>query len=95
MAVGKIIATIRKSKRLKQKELAEQTNIPVTVLSKIENEKLEPGMGHLKKIAKSLGIPAEILMLVSLNPNSIPEHKRKDFQIIRDMAAETFITKNK
>ncbi len=55
------------------------TEIPVTVLSRIENGKRVPSIKHIQKIAKSLNVPAPILMFLSMEKDEIPENKRAEF----------------
>ena len=91
MGIGETIVGIRQSKRLKQKDLADLTEIPVTVLSKIENNKREPSMKHLRKLSEALKIPYEVLMLLSLDPKSIPTEKKESFDSIISLINDTFI----
>ena len=77
---GKVISGIRKRKKMKQIEFAQMTGVPVTVLSKIENGKRIPSQKQVEKIAKAFNIPSQILRLLSLNVNEVPEDKR-DFMV--------------
>lgn len=57
MAVGKNIKLFRINANLKQKELAAKLEIKDSYLSLIENEKKEPSLSLLKKIAEVLNVP--------------------------------------
>ena len=53
--IGDNIKRIRKEKGLKQKELAERLNMPISTLANYENNKREPDFATLKAIANELG----------------------------------------
>ena len=57
MKIGTIIKNIRKSKRIKQKDLASKLGISNSYLSSIENNKREPSMELTKALANYLEIP--------------------------------------
>ncbi|MEZ4910626.1 MAG: helix-turn-helix transcriptional regulator [Saprospiraceae bacterium] len=76
MEIGDVISKWRNEKGIKQMELALSSNIPVTVLSKIENGKRQPNLNQLSRISDNLEIPLPILLLVSMDINKIPEDKR-------------------
>ncbi len=56
MNVGSRIKEIRLAKNLSQKEVALSTGINRGQFSRIENDKVEPNLASLKKIAKVLGV---------------------------------------
>lgn len=84
MSLGSTIAKWRKKKGIKQKDLAVQTGISVSVLSLIEKDRRPPNQGHLEKIGDALGVPYQVLMFLSLPQEDIPAGKRADFIEISD-----------
>jgi transcriptional regulator with XRE-family HTH domain len=79
MSLGDTIAKLRKSKGIKQKDMSTITGISLSVLSKIENDSRKPNLEHLEKIAKSFGMPKEILMFLNLDENDLPDKYKQDF----------------
>lgn len=57
MSVGKSIKLFRVHANIKQKELAHKLGIKESYLSQLENEKKEPSLSLLKKIAGALDVP--------------------------------------
>lgn len=84
MDIGNVISEWRSHKNLKQFQLAQDANIPVTVLSKIENGKRKPNLIQLEKISSALDIPLPILMFLSLNIDDIKEDRRNVFLNIKN-----------
>lgn len=55
--IGGKIRSIRASKGLSLKELAEKTNLTASFLSQIERDLAEPSITSLRNIAEALGVP--------------------------------------
>lgn len=66
MKIGDNIKRIRKEKGLKQKELAEKLNMPVSTLANYENNKREPNLDTIHLIASALDT-LEVFLLKSDN----------------------------
>ncbi len=60
MSVGRNIKLFRINAGLKQKDLARLVGVNIQHLSAIENDKKEPSLSLLKKIAKELSVPLSI-----------------------------------
>ena len=54
--LGKRIRDLRKSRGISQEDLALQAKMTRTYLAQIENGKVNPSIGKIKKIAESLNI---------------------------------------
>ncbi len=80
MNIGKVIADWRRHRNMRQNKLAEKADIPVSVLSKIENGKRNPNFTHLEKISKIIGLPVPILMFLSMEKGDVPDEKREEFE---------------
>ncbi len=81
MSVGSKIREIRKLYGITQVELAEACGIDDSTVRKYESGRLNPKPATIEKIAKGLGVPAEIL--TSVNVDSETAMKRL-FSIFQD-----------
>lgn len=57
MTIGERIYYCRTEKHMTQKELGQRAGINSVVISRYENDVLNPKIGTLKKIADALGVP--------------------------------------
>jgi transcriptional regulator with XRE-family HTH domain len=62
MNVGKGIKFVRLAADLRQGDMAKRLDISQNYLSLIENNKAEPSLGLLKRIAAEFGVPASFLL---------------------------------
>lgn len=63
--IGTRIKQLRKEKGLKQKDLADRTQIPYSTFANYENNKREPSQEQIKKIAVALGVSEYELLGIS------------------------------
>lgn len=82
MNYGKAIHTVRKQKKLSQKDFSKLVGIDQSYLSMIENNKKRPSTKLLDKISESLEVPIPILFFFSLSENDIPNHKKELFRLV-------------
>lgn len=75
MNIGQAIVTIRKARKMTQKELAERCGISQNALVELEKNRSRPAMATLKKLKNALGVPQSYIMLYSIEDRDIPEHK--------------------
>ncbi|MBR3935839.1 MAG: helix-turn-helix transcriptional regulator [Oscillospiraceae bacterium] len=82
--IGKRIANARKSKNIKQDELAEKLSVSPQAVSKWENDISCPDISLLPSLSKILGITVDELLSGKQEPavTFVPEEHRKD---IKDM----------
>ena len=82
--IGKRIANARKSKNIKQDELAEKLSVSPQAVSKWENDISCPDISLLPNLAKILGITVDELLSgkQESSVSYVPEEHRKD---IKDM----------
>ena len=71
--IGDIIKLLRKEKGFTQKTFASEINIPRTTYANYEANKREPSIEMLKKIAKALEVPLDILIKMSQLNNNVDE----------------------
>lgn len=76
MDLGNAIKTLRKQKKITQKQLAELSSISTNALCSIEKGQSFPSKVTISKICSSLKIPESYLLLFSLTEEDIPEEKR-------------------
>lgn len=86
ITIGKRIALLRKSKGLKQEELAEKLGVSGQAVSKWENDQTCPDISLLPQLAKILGVTVDALLSGKEETEPavqvLPEEQRKD---IKDM----------
>ncbi len=99
MDIGETLRGLRKRKGLSQKKLAELTNISPTYISQIENGKRNPTIEIFEVIGKVLNVPFPIISFWSLDIDSIPKEKRKDYlriePALKAMLSEVFFQESK
>jgi len=79
MDISQTIVEIRKHRSMTQGELAKIVGITTDDISNIEQRKQNTSQEILGKIADALDVPLEVMQLLSLNEDQIPELKRKMF----------------
>lgn len=71
--IGDIIKSLRKEKGFTQETFASEINIPRTTYANYEANKREPSIEMLKRIAKALEVPLDILIKMSQLNNNVDE----------------------
>jgi len=77
MNIGQAIVTIRKARKMTQKELAERCGMSQNALVDIEKNRSQPPMGTMKRLQEVLGVPQSYILLYSIEDCDIPEDKLK------------------
>ena len=77
MNIGQAIVTIRKARKMTQKQLAERCRMSQNALVDLEKNRSRPAMATLKKLQEALGVPQSYIMLYSIEDCDIPEDKLK------------------
>ena len=86
--IGKRLAEIRKSKKLKQMELAEMLNVSQQVVSNIERGVTAPDIDQLKKIADIYNISLDELVGREFLCDDADDVERKIISYIKQMDNE-------
>lgn len=86
--IGKRLAEIRKSKKLKQMELAERLNVSQQVISNIERGVTTPDIEQLKKIADIYNISLDQLVGREFFCDDADDVERKILSYIKQMDDE-------
>jgi transcriptional regulator with XRE-family HTH domain len=88
MKIGIIIKNIRKSKRIKQKDLATKLGISNAYLSSVENDKKEPSLGLTKDLATHLGVPLYYFFIKAYDEKSLVGKQKKVFVKVKKLIDE-------
>lgn len=86
--IGKRLAEIRKSKKLKQTELAKMLNVSQQVISNIERNVTAPDIEQLKKIADIYNISLDELVGREFFCDDADEVERRIISYIKQMDNE-------
>lgn len=65
MQIGKTIKLCRENKGITRAVLSSATDLSVSYLSLLENNKRDPNISTLNKISTALGVPISILMFLA------------------------------
>lgn len=84
MEIGQAIQQLRKSKGVRQAELAELIGISKNAMCQIELGNTFPGKTTISLICSRLNVPTSYLLFLSLTADEIPEHKRQTFIYLSD-----------
>ena len=94
MNIGSTIKDLRKKKGIKQGVFAETIGISGTSLSQIENGNTTPKKQTLEKICNELNVTTELIYLLSIREEDIPEANKDKYQAtfagIRNLMIDVF-----
>jgi len=62
VAFGQVLMRIRREKGLSQEDLAFESKLNRTFISRLENGHRQPTLGTILQLAKAMGIPASFLV---------------------------------
>jgi len=91
MDIGTAIKTIRKERKMGQKQLAEKCEISVNALSQIELNISFPQKNTIRKICEALEIPVSYLLFFSISEDDIPEDKKVVFKTLNSAIRSVLI----
>ena len=91
MNIGNAIKTLRKRKKITQKQLAELSGISTNALCSIETGQSYPSMTTINKICSSLNVPESYLLLFSITEDDIPEGKKILYRTLCEPLREELI----
>ena len=77
MNIGQAIVTIRKARKMTQKELAERCGMSQNALVTLEKNRSHPSMETIKKLLAALDVPQSYILLYAIEDCDIPEDKLK------------------
>lgn len=91
MELGTAVKTLRKKRKIGQKELAEKCDISVNALSQIETNVSFPHKKTIDKICMALDIPLSYLLFFSISEEDIPEEKKVVFNSLNSAVKSVLI----
>lgn len=91
MNIGNAIKTLRKHKKITQKQLAELSEISTNALCNIETGQSFPSMATITKICSSLNVPESYLLLFSITEDDLPEEKKMLYKTLCEPFKEELI----
>lgn len=74
MIIGRTIKAYRRAKKITLKELAEKVGTTASFLSDVENNKKQPSMDTLGRLAHAFGVPVYLLFKEPLDIVSESQH---------------------
>ena len=81
LQIGDVIASIRRKKRLDQKQMADELGISSSYLSQVENNTRNPSGKLLRQIADKLNIPVSVLLFEALEDSSFANEEDRQLFI--------------
>jgi transcriptional regulator with XRE-family HTH domain len=90
MNLGKAIKLLLEKKGLSQKELAEKINKSETSVSLILKNHTQPRRETLDSISNALGVKAEVLLLLSIEPQDLPDDKKQYWHQVEETLLRLF-----
>jgi transcriptional regulator with XRE-family HTH domain len=78
MYIGDVIASVRRRKRIEQKELANAIGKSISYLSQIENNRRKPSIQILKLISSALDVPLSGLLFMVLEEKHFSGDSKKE-----------------
>ena len=78
MRIGDVIASVRRRKRIEQRELAKLIGSSVSYLSQIENNRKKPSFKLLNEIADKLNIPLSTLLFETIEEKHISDENDRN-----------------
>lgn len=88
MNFGKAIVTIRKARKMTQKELAERCGMSQNAILALEKGQSYPPIETLKKIQAALNVPQSYIMLYAIEERDIPVGKLSNAKLLLDPLRE-------
>jgi transcriptional regulator with XRE-family HTH domain len=76
MNIGRGIKKILEEKDISQKKLSDETGISETSISLLIKNKTQPRKETLEKIGNALGVKPEVLLVLSLDKEDVPDTKK-------------------
>ncbi|WP_197523933.1 helix-turn-helix domain-containing protein [Cupriavidus sp. USMAHM13] len=71
MNIGKALRLCRSAKDLSLETLAERAGISTSYLSRLENDKREPTLALVSKLAESLEVPLPVIIFLASDENEL------------------------
>lgn len=88
MDIGQAIVTIRKARKMTQKQLAERCGMSQNAIVSLEKSRSYPPMETIKKLQAALNVPQSFIMLYAIEYSDIPANKLSTAKFLLDPLRE-------
>lgn len=88
MDIGQAIVTIRKARKMTQKQLAERCGMSQNAIVSLEKCRSHPPMETIKKLQAALNVPQSFIMLYAIEYSDIPQEKLQTARLLLDPLRE-------
>lgn len=88
MNIGQAIVTIRKARKMTQKQLAERCGMSQNAIVSLEKNRAHPPMETIKKLQTALSVPQSFIMLYAIEDSDIPDNKLSTAKFLLDPLRE-------
>jgi len=75
--LGKTIRILRQAKSLKVTDVAKSSGVSVPYLSLVENGERQPSLEVMRRIAETLGVPSETLVVMGMGGQSLQSNDKR------------------
>lgn len=86
MKIGKALKLCRSARDLSLEVVAERAGISTSYLSRLENDKREPSLTLIGKVAEALNIPVPVVVFLAAEPGELKGMDRQTEQMFADLA---------
>lgn len=87
LSLGQVLKDIRTSTGLSQRDLAERIEVDQTYVSHLENDRRDPSVRTLRKIAHAFDVPVSTLLVLALW-SELGEVERQAFRPVLEQLME-------
>lgn len=88
MKLGKALKLCRSARDLSLEIVAERAGISTSYLSRLENEKREPTLAMISKVADALDIPVPMIVFLAAEPGELKGLDKKTEQRFANLALD-------
>jgi transcriptional regulator with XRE-family HTH domain len=74
--LGKTIRILRQAKSLKLTDVARESGVSVAYLSLLESGERQPSLDVIRRLADSLHVPSEVLLVMGMEPGSLKSTRK-------------------
>ena len=75
MGIGKSILSIRQQKGMTQREVSARSELAISYISRIENDRVQPTMATLGRLAEALEVPVSTIFRIGERGSAPPVHR--------------------
>lgn len=88
MKIGKALKLCRSARDLSLEIVAERAGISTSYLSRLENDKREPTLAMIGKVAEALDIPVPVVVFLAAEPGELKGMDKKTEQRFAELALD-------